>query len=57
MVQDPVCGMKFNEKAAASSTEYKGKIVYFCSPSCQDIFEKEPEKYVKNNGDELKHQH
>lgn len=27
-------------------TEYKGKKVYFCCPSCKDIFEKDPEKYI-----------
>lgn len=27
-------------------TEYKGKKVYFCCPSCKDVFEKDPEKYV-----------
>jgi len=27
-------------------TEYKGKKVYFCCPSCKGLFEKEPEKYV-----------
>jgi YHS domain-containing protein len=45
-----------NPKASAS-TEYKGKMYYFCSPSCQDAFEKEPHKFVKNNGDEMKHHH
>jgi YHS domain-containing protein len=57
MVQDPVCGMKINENDAAASTEYKRKVYYFCSPSCQDAFEKEPEKYVKNDGGEMKHHH
>jgi YHS domain-containing protein len=27
-------------------TEYKGKKVYFCCPSCKDVFEKDPEKYI-----------
>jgi len=27
-------------------TEYKGKKVYFCCPSCIAVFEKEPEKYI-----------
>jgi YHS domain-containing protein len=49
--------MKINENDAAASTEYKRKVYYFCSPSCQDAFEKEPEKYVKNDGGEMKHHH
>lgn len=27
-------------------TEYRGKKVYFCCPSCKEAFEKEPEKYL-----------
>jgi len=25
---------------------YKGKKVYFCCPGCDDIFLKDPEKYI-----------
>jgi hypothetical protein len=28
--------------------EYKGKKVYFCCPACIELFNKDPEKYVKN---------
>jgi hypothetical protein len=27
-------------------TDYKGKRVYFCCPSCKSTFEKNPEKYI-----------
>lgn len=30
----------------AISTEYKGKKVYFCCPSCDTKFKEDPEKYV-----------
>ena len=39
----PVMGGAINKNIF---TEYKGKKVYFCCPSCKDIFEKDPEKYV-----------
>lgn len=27
--------------------EYKGKKVYFCCAACPDVFNKDPEKYIK----------
>ena len=48
MAIDPVCGMQVDEKSAAASYEYKGKMYYFCDPGCKDDFIKEPEKYLKN---------
>ena len=30
------------------TVEYKGKIIGFCCPGCDDKFEKDPEKYLKN---------
>ena len=55
IVQDIVCGMHLKDNEAVASLTYKGKTYYFCSPSCQDAFEKEPEKYIKNNGDKTIH--
>ncbi len=46
VVKDPVCGMSFVEEDAAGKTEYKGKIYYFCAPSCKKSFESDPEKYL-----------
>jgi YHS domain-containing protein len=46
MVKDPVCGMKVDEKKAAK-TEFKGKAYYFCCLSCQETFDKDPEKYLR----------
>ncbi|MBU4310817.1 permease [bacterium] len=43
--EDPVCGMCVDRKKGLS-TEYEGRTYYFCSPHCQEIFEKEPQKYV-----------
>lgn len=39
----PVMGGAINKDLF---TEYQGKKVYFCCPSCKDEFEKEPEKYL-----------
>lgn len=39
----PVMGGAINKDIF---TEYKGKKIYFCCPSCKGLFEKEPEKYV-----------
>lgn len=44
--KDPTCGMEV-ETETAPKTEYKGKTYYFCCSTCKEVFEKEPEKYVK----------
>ncbi|MEM2911942.1 MAG: YHS domain-containing protein [Candidatus Bathyarchaeia archaeon] len=46
MVKDPVCGMNVNEKTAKYKSEYMGKTHYFCSESCKQNFDKNPDKYV-----------
>jgi len=43
---DLVCGMKVDPKTSLQST-YQEKIYYFCAPSCQKSFSKNPELYVK----------
>lgn len=53
MAKDPVCGMVVDEKKAATASEikmtseYKGKVYYFCSLGCKRAFDKEPERYLK----------
>jgi YHS domain-containing protein len=49
MAQDPVCKMNVDESAAAATTEYKGKIYYFCAEGCKETFEKEPDKFVEES--------
>jgi YHS domain-containing protein len=41
-----VCPVMGSEPNPAICTEYKGKKVYFCCPSCKPEFEKNPEKYI-----------
>ncbi|WP_029897630.1 YHS domain-containing protein [Desulfohalovibrio reitneri] len=55
MVQEkcPIMGYQPNEKLY---TDYKGKRIYFCCPSCPEQFKKDPEKYMqklKEQGVEL----
>ena len=32
--------------------DYKGQRVYFCCPSCSELFKKDPEKYLKKMKDQ-----
>jgi Cu+-exporting ATPase len=45
-VADPVCGMIIEDSAAASTSTYKGTTYYFCSKSCKEDFDKDPEAYL-----------
>jgi len=45
-VKDPVCKMKIKKSDAATTSEYEGKLYYFCSERCKEQFEKNPSKYV-----------
>lgn len=51
MAKDPVCGMTVNEESAAATSEYEGETYYFCAPGCKVAFDKEPEKYLKDEGE------
>ena len=47
MAVDPVCKMQVDEKTAKFKTVYKDMTYYFCAPGCKEIFEENPEKYLK----------
>lgn len=51
MTIDPVCGMEVDESSAQWTSEYEGKIYYFCAPGCKNSFDKDPEKYLSGEGD------
>jgi YHS domain-containing protein len=53
MVKDPVCNMQCSENTRHTST-YKGQKYYFCAEGCKIAFDKNPEKYLKNEGVEPK---
>ncbi|MCL5433807.1 MAG: YHS domain-containing protein [Candidatus Marsarchaeota archaeon] len=44
-MKDIVCGMEVQNTKLKSV--YKGKQYVFCSTSCKETFDKNPEKYIK----------
>jgi phosphatidylglycerol:prolipoprotein diacylglycerol transferase len=47
MAKDPVCGMDVEEQKAAGTSQYKGTSYFFCSKSCKEKFDRNPEQYAK----------
>jgi len=47
MAMDPVCKMEVEPENAPAKAEYKGETYYFCAPGCKVAFEKDPEKFLK----------
>jgi len=45
MVRDPVCKAKIKKTEASATSEYQGKLYYFCSEKCRDKFDKNPDNY------------
>ncbi len=45
-MKDPVCNMDVVPSTARGSSEYKGQTYYFCSQSCVQRFNIDPEKYL-----------
>ena len=44
--KDPVCGMGVDPAKAAAASVHAGRTYYFCSTSCRDKFEKDPQRYA-----------
>ena len=44
--RDPVCNMEIDEQSAAGRSQYEGQSYYFCTQSCKDEFEQNPQQYV-----------
>lgn len=56
---DPACGKTVTTEKAKPSV-YAGKVYYFCSRECREIFEAAPDLYVGHrpvNRPELEHSH
>jgi len=47
--RDPVCGMEVSRMSAVAESVYQGKTFYFCAGVCQEAFEAEPEKYIRQH--------
>lgn len=46
-MRDPVCGMEVTRDTAEARSNYEGQTYYFCSLDCKETFDKNPEKYVR----------
>ncbi len=46
---DPVCG-KVVRTATAKPSVHDGRIYYFCSRDCREVFEAAPQLYLKSGG-------
>ena len=50
---DPVCGIQV-DKSTAHQLRYQGILYYFCSPSCQEKFNLQPNNYIKTRAIAIK---
>lgn len=44
-MKDPVCGMNVNPQNAAAKSDRGGQTFYFCSTSCKQKFDQNPQQY------------
>jgi Cu+-exporting ATPase len=51
MAKDPVCGMQVDEQKAAAMATHEGRTYYFCAVRCQQVFERDPAKYLGGHSD------
>ena len=45
---DPVCRMELDDQSAVASSDYQGKVYWFCAHTCKEAFEEDPERYLKD---------
>lgn len=48
MHQDPVCDVQIEPEYAACRAMYRGRVYFFCCPSCEDEFRQDPERWLRN---------
>jgi Cu+-exporting ATPase len=48
MERDVVCGMEVDRDSAAAQSEFNGRTYFFCSQSCKENFDRQPERYIKS---------
>lgn len=46
LTRDPVCGMMVEPELALHRLEYGGRMYYFCSTGCRNVFAANPREYV-----------
>jgi Cu+-exporting ATPase len=44
--RDPVCNMEVSEQDAVGRSQYQGQTYYFCSSSCKQKFDQNPQQYA-----------
>jgi Cu+-exporting ATPase len=49
-VRDPICGMMIDPATAAGTSDYLNQTYYFCSQTCKQRFDSDPQKYVSAGG-------
>ena len=54
---DPVCKMEVEIETAQYKSEHAGETYYFCSPGCQNSFEKDPHQYLPEDHHGHDHDH
>ncbi len=47
MATDPVCGMKVDDKNPEYQAQFAGKKYTFCSETCRQEFESNPDEYIE----------
>jgi YHS domain-containing protein len=47
MATDPVCGMKVDDKNPQYRAQFAGKKYTFCSETCRQEFESNPDEYIE----------
>ena len=46
MPRDPVCNMEVSEETTVATSQFEDQKFYFCSQSCKEQFEEDPELYL-----------
>ena len=46
LAKDPVCGMEIPKEKAVAKSVYEGETYYFCSKTCQQKFEENPQMFI-----------
>ena len=47
--RDPVCKMEIVDENAAPRSIHEGDTYYFCSESCKERFDEQPERFARAN--------
>lgn len=53
-VKDPVCKCRVRKKLTFWRAIYQGQTFYFCSDTCKEYFQKDPERYIKGSVSETR---